>query len=130
MSEKHNTIEAIEYLLTALETSADADDYWREISDLRATLKKVTLVVHQPSYKEPSKLAFKIANAIADLFAVGFCNDRMVEDFAEVVEKHLPRREPLSDKTITELWGDKHSSKVRNFAKAIEKAHCITGDKK
>ena len=49
----------IEYLITAFENGADADEYWRPISDLRSTLKKVTLVVHQPS-----SLAFKIANAI------------------------------------------------------------------
>ena len=42
----------------------------------------------------------------------------------------LPKREPLSDAQIAELWGDKHSGKthmVKNFARAIEKAHGITG---
>ena len=53
MNKEHNTIEDIEYLLTALENGVDADDYWREISDLRATLKKVTLFVHQPEQPEP-----------------------------------------------------------------------------
>jgi len=41
------------------------------------------------------------------------------------------RREPLSDETIAGLWGDKYSGKtfmVRNFAKAIEKAHGIGVD--
>ena len=41
-----------------------------------------------------------------------------------------PKREPLSDETIAELWGDKHSGKtfmVKNFARKIEKAHGITG---
>ena len=41
-----------------------------------------------------------------------------------------PTREPLSDAQIAELWGDKHSGKthmVKNFARAIEKAHGIGG---
>lgn len=41
-----------------------------------------------------------------------------------------PKREPLSDEEIAILWGDKYSGKtfmVRNFARAIEKAHGITG---
>ena len=39
-----------------------------------------------------------------------------------------PKHEPLSDETIAELWGDKYSGKtfmVKNFARAIEKAHGI-----
>ena len=42
-----------------------------------------------------------------------------------------PKREPLSDETIAELWGDKYSGKtfmVKNFAGAIEKAHGIGVD--
>jgi hypothetical protein len=38
------------------------------------------------------------------------------------------KREPLSDATIAELWGEEHSGKtdmVKNFAKAIEKMHGI-----
>jgi len=41
-----------------------------------------------------------------------------------------PKREPLSDEEIADLWGDKYAGKtfmVRNFARAIEKAHGITG---
>ena len=41
-----------------------------------------------------------------------------------------PKREPLSDETIAELWGEEHSGKtlmVRNFARLIEKAHGIGG---
>ncbi len=41
-----------------------------------------------------------------------------------------PKREPLSDAQIAELWGDKHSGKtykVKNFARAIEKEHGIGG---
>jgi len=41
-----------------------------------------------------------------------------------------PTREPLSDAQIAELWGDKHSGKtymVKNFSRAIEKAHGIGG---
>jgi len=40
------------------------------------------------------------------------------------------KREPLSDDVIADLWGDKYAGKtfmVRNFAKAIEKAHGIGG---
>ena len=39
-----------------------------------------------------------------------------------------PKREPLSDAQLAELWGDKYSGKiyiVKNFARAIEKAHGI-----
>ena len=39
-----------------------------------------------------------------------------------------PKREPLGNETIAKLWGDKYSGKtfmVRNFARAIEKAHGI-----
>jgi len=39
--------------------------------------------------KKPSKLALKIANEIADQFVIGFCDDRMVEHFAEAADKHL-----------------------------------------
>lgn len=38
------------------------------------------------------------------------------------------KREPLSDATIAELWGEEHSGKtgmVKNFARAIEKMHGI-----
>jgi len=34
-------INDIEYIITAFETSADADDYWRPISDLRNDLKNL-----------------------------------------------------------------------------------------
>jgi hypothetical protein len=42
-----------------------------------------------------------------------------------------PEQEPLSDDVIADLWGDKYAGKtfmVRNFARAIEKAHGIGGD--
>ena len=45
-------------------------------------------------------------------------------------EQHL-KRKPLSDETIVELWGEEHSGKtdmVKNFARAIEKAHGIGVD--
>ncbi len=41
------------------------------------------------------------------------------------------KREPLSDDVIADLWGDKYAGKtfmVRNFARAIEKAHGIGVD--
>ena len=41
-----------------------------------------------------------------------------------------PKREPLSDAEIAKLWGESYSGTtqmVRNFARAIEKAHGIGG---
>ena len=38
------------------------------------------------------------------------------------------KREPLSDATIADLWGEEHSGKtnmIKNFARAIEKLHGI-----
>jgi hypothetical protein len=50
-------------------------------------------------------------------------------DAIEVFEKFLKEnRKPLSDNVIAKLWGDKYAGKtfmVRNFARAIEKAHGI-----
>jgi hypothetical protein len=54
----------------------------------------------EPVFKEPSELALKIANEIADQFRVGFCDYRMVEFFAEAADKHLPKLKPLSDEEI------------------------------
>jgi hypothetical protein len=42
----------------------------------------------------------------------------------------LPKREPLSEDEIAELWGESYSGTtqmVRDFARAIEKAHGIGG---
>jgi hypothetical protein len=42
-----------------------------------------------------------------------------------------PKREPLSAETIAKLWGESYSGTtqmVRDFARAIEKAHGIGGD--
>jgi hypothetical protein len=87
----------------------------------------------QPDYTEPSSLAFKIANAIADQFEVGFCNDRMVEHFAEEIDKHLPKREPLSNKEVIAKYKDiilnnplYVPSYYAGFRDA-EQAHGITG---
>jgi hypothetical protein len=35
------------------------------------------------------RIANAIADEIADQFTIGFCNDRMVEGFAEVVKNHI-----------------------------------------
>ena len=51
----------------------------------------------------------------------------------DIVEELLAQPEqteqkPLSDEEIADLWGDKYSGKtfmVKNFARAIEKAHGI-----
>lgn len=44
------------------------------------------------------------ANEIADQFSMGFCNDRMVENFATVIRKHFEdnqiNQKPLSDRQI------------------------------
>ena len=45
---------------------------------------------------------------------------------------HPPKRQPLSDDDIARLWGDKFSGEsemLRNFARAIEKAHGITDER-
>tara|TARA_R110000822_G_scaffold5961_1_gene25258 strand:- start:1320 stop:1688 length:369 start_codon:yes stop_codon:yes gene_type:complete len=42
-----------------------------------------------------------------------------------------PKREPLSDETIADLWWNNYvgtADSVRNFARAIEKAHGIGGE--
>ena len=49
---------------------------------------------------------------------------------AEIRELLTQKREPLSDETIAKLWGESYSGTtqmVRNFARAIEKAHGIGG---
>jgi hypothetical protein len=49
----------------------------------------------------------------------------------ETTKDKLPKKEPLSDETIAALWGEEHSGKthmVRDFARAIEKAHGIGGE--
>ena len=38
-----------------------------------------------------------------------------------------PKQEPLSVERIADLWTDINTNSVRNFARAIEKAHGITG---
>ena len=58
---------------------------------------------------------------------------RLTAENAMLKEKWLapPKREPLSDEEIADLWGDKYSGKtfmVKNFARAIEKAHGIGAD--
>lgn len=55
----------------------------------------------------------------------------MVKEILEKIEEIKKKHEPLSDEAIAELWGDKYSGKtymVKNFARAIEKAHGIGGE--
>lgn len=43
--------------------------------------------------------------------------------------EYVKKREPLSDETIADLWWNNYvgtADSVRNFARAIEKAHDIT----
>lgn len=59
-----------------------------------------------------------------------FRQDAEIINYFVKSEQHL-KREPLSDETIAELWGEEHSGKtdmVKNFARAIEKAHEIGVD--
>ena len=59
-----------------------------------------------------------------------FEQDAEIINYFVKSEQHL-KREPLSDETIAELWGEKHSGKtdmVKNFARAVEKAHGIGVD--
>ena len=59
---------------------------------------------------------------------------RLTAENAMLKEKWLAqteyKREPLSDEAIAKLWGESYSGTtqmVRNFARAIEKAHGIGG---
>jgi hypothetical protein len=38
------------------------------------------------AYNNP---VMKCANEIADTFTIGFCNDRMVENFADIIRKYI-----------------------------------------
>jgi hypothetical protein len=63
---------------------------------------------------------------------VSYFPDLYHREIFEVIPLYTapPKREPLSDEEIAILWGDKYSGKtfmVRNFARAIEKAHGIGG---
>ncbi len=48
--------------------------------------------------KMSKALALRIANEIADQFTKGFCNDRMVDDFTDIIYKHIreTEQEPMS----------------------------------
>ena len=119
MNKEHNTIEDIEYLLTALENGVDADDYWREISDLRATLKKVTLFVHQPEQPEP---VYWENEKKALLNEIDHLTNRLAQ----------PERKSFSDEEITKaftkfVFGTWDSKSYRSGFKDAEKVHGITG---
>jgi len=82
------------------------------------------------------KIALSLCNEIKELLAQP--EQEAVEDriarwhrLGYEQGKKASQREPLSDEEIAILWGDKHSGKtfmVRNFARAIEKAHGIGVD--
>jgi len=58
--------------------------------------------------------------------------DSLMEETKELLAQPEPKREPLSDEEISKLWGESYSGTtqmVRNFARAIEKAHGIGGGK-
>jgi len=47
-------------------------------------------------------LALRAANEIADQFTKGFCNDRMVDDFTDIIYKHIgeTKQVPIEVKII------------------------------
>jgi len=134
MSKKHITVEAIEYLLTILENGVDADDYWRKISDLRATLKKVTLAVHQPEPgQEPVAWCQLVDGKVQDLLTSFEMKDWLYDKSWIPLYTTPPKLEPLSKATIEHYlerlgsdfkWDDGFEAGV----KWAEKAHGITGD--
>jgi len=70
-SNEQDLIRDIEYLITAFEDGADAEDYWRPICDLRDDLKKVTLYEN----KFDNKLAFEEASNLARALHKKFYKD-------------------------------------------------------
>ena len=70
-SNEQDLIRDIEYLITAFEDGADAEDYWRPICDLRDDLKKVTLYEN----KFDNKLAFEEASNLARALNKKFYKD-------------------------------------------------------
>lgn len=92
------------------------------------------ITIKNPSWDEDEKyrikpelkeLAFKIANEIADQFTSGFCNDRMVEDFARIVDKHLPKQEPLGREIKVPSGSTDYMFGFIDGVKYAEKAHGI-----
>jgi hypothetical protein len=72
---------------------------------------------------------FKYANSKG---GSGIYLSRLAPVIYEEEEGVDDEREPLSDATIAELWGEEHSGKtdmVKSFARAIEKMHGIGGEK-
>ena len=57
-------------------------------------------------------------------------SSRLYKKIEEVLTQPEPKRKPLSDEAIAKLWGESYSGTtqmVRNFARAIEQQHGITG---
>jgi hypothetical protein len=60
----------------------------------------------------------------------GWLNHELSCEAEELLDQPEQEREPLSAETIAKLWGESYSGTtqmVRNFARAIEKAHGIGG---
>ena len=113
-----------------------ASEKWDMPEDLQIEIKELLAQPEpepEPMFKKPSEIALKIANEIADQFQVGFCDYRMVEYFAEAADKHLPKREPLSDEELSilatdDLYDCTYTTTVfayKEYARKIEKAHGI-----
>lgn len=99
-------INDIEYLITAFETSADADDYWRPISDLIDDLSGLKKREQPPITQR-------------EMYQRGYA----------AAERDL-KRKPLSDAAIMllgkqNLCLEASAFKPFGFARAIEKAHGI-----
>ena len=92
---------------------------------------EVEKLLAQPEQTEQEPVAWKVVDKTTGDFmfsrvkpnARSYTYDEVIPLYASP-----PKHEPLSDETIAELWGDKYSGKtymVKNFARAIEKAHSI-----
>jgi hypothetical protein len=98
------------------------DVYW----DIQAALDRpeqeqtpIGIVITIGGYPDDSQHTVKLT-----------CRHRDLKD-GDLLYTKPPKREPLSDEEIAELWWNTYvvckSVSVRNFARAIEKAHGITG---
>ncbi len=101
--------------------------------DLRDEIKEL---LAQPEQDQP--VATKLETPQFQSFRVSFEDAKKLEAlpvgtkiYTSPLYAAPPKREPLSDETIAKLWGESYSGTtqmVRNFARAIEKAHGIGGE--
>ena len=115
---EQDLIRDIEYLITAFEDGADAEDYWRPICDLRDDLKKVTLYEN----KFDNKLAFEEASNLARALHKKFYKDinpnfelcdstagiiSQIDNMVCTLVEAQPEREPMACGYLMELFSGK-----------------------